>query len=80
MTLRGDNWGGESGRDQTGGMLLHGEPKGRLVHFPGISHDAIAQESKRYWQNLEGNVPGAQVSSLVSFLHLASFLERPRGY
>ncbi|XP_012502998.1 PREDICTED: zinc finger CCCH domain-containing protein 7A [Propithecus coquereli] len=27
----------------------------------GISHDAIAQESKRYWQNLEANVPGAQV-------------------
>ena len=27
----------------------------------GISHDAIAEESKRYWQNLEANVPGAQV-------------------
>ncbi|XP_045398572.1 zinc finger CCCH domain-containing protein 7A isoform X2 [Lemur catta] len=27
----------------------------------GISHDAIAQESKRYWQNMEANVPGAQV-------------------
>ncbi|KAK2097574.1 Zinc finger CCCH domain-containing protein 7A, partial [Saguinus oedipus] len=27
----------------------------------GISHDAIAQESKRYWQNLEANVPGAQI-------------------
>ncbi|KAF3818967.1 hypothetical protein GH733_012384 [Mirounga leonina] len=26
-----------------------------------ISHDAIAQESKRYWQNLEANIPGAQV-------------------
>ncbi|KAK1344817.1 hypothetical protein QTO34_013519 [Cnephaeus nilssonii] len=27
----------------------------------GISHDAIVQESKRYWQNLEANMPGAQV-------------------
>nr|XP_010595604.1 zinc finger CCCH domain-containing protein 7A isoform X2 [Loxodonta africana] len=27
----------------------------------GISHDAIAQESKRYWQSLEANMPGAQV-------------------
>ncbi|XP_055221307.2 zinc finger CCCH domain-containing protein 7A [Gorilla gorilla gorilla] len=27
----------------------------------GISHDAIAQESKPCWQNLEANVPGAQV-------------------
>ncbi|XP_054991976.1 zinc finger CCCH domain-containing protein 7A isoform X1 [Sorex araneus] len=27
----------------------------------GISHDAIAQESKRYWQNMETHVPGAQV-------------------
>lgn len=26
-----------------------------------MSHDAIAQESKQYWQNLEANVPGAQV-------------------
>ncbi|XP_055963383.1 zinc finger CCCH domain-containing protein 7A [Sorex fumeus] len=27
----------------------------------GISHDAIAQESKRYWQKMETHVPGAQV-------------------
>ncbi|XP_004586820.2 zinc finger CCCH domain-containing protein 7A isoform X1 [Ochotona princeps] len=27
----------------------------------GISHDAIVQESKRYWQSLEANVPEAQV-------------------
>ncbi|XP_077880781.1 zinc finger CCCH domain-containing protein 7A isoform X2 [Ictidomys tridecemlineatus] len=27
----------------------------------GISHDAIAQESKRYWRHLEASVPGAQV-------------------
>ncbi|XP_042554182.1 zinc finger CCCH domain-containing protein 7A [Dipodomys spectabilis] len=27
----------------------------------GISHDAIAQESKQYWQNLEAVGPGAQV-------------------
>ncbi|XP_004705915.1 zinc finger CCCH domain-containing protein 7A [Echinops telfairi] len=27
----------------------------------GIQHEAIAQESKRYWQNLEATVPGAQV-------------------
>nr|XP_035942154.1 zinc finger CCCH domain-containing protein 7A isoform X2 [Halichoerus grypus] len=32
-----------------------------LQNETGISHDAIAQESKRYWQNLEANVPGAQV-------------------
>lgn len=32
-----------------------------LQNETGISHDAIAQESKRYWQNLEGNAPGAQV-------------------
>ena len=35
--------------------------KKHLWHFSGISHDDIAQESKRYWQNLEANVPGAQV-------------------
>lgn len=40
-----------------------------FVCFPGISHDAIAQESKRYWQNLEANVPEAQVCSLVEFLY-----------
>uniref|UniRef100_A0A8C5YY76 Zinc finger CCCH-type containing 7A n=1 Tax=Marmota marmota marmota TaxID=9994 RepID=A0A8C5YY76_MARMA len=27
----------------------------------GISHDAIAQESNRYWRHLEASVPGAQV-------------------
>uniref|UniRef100_A0A8C6B170 Zinc finger CCCH-type containing 7A n=1 Tax=Monodon monoceros TaxID=40151 RepID=A0A8C6B170_MONMO len=32
-----------------------------LQNETSISHDAIAQESKRYWQNLEANVPGAQV-------------------
>uniref|UniRef100_A0A452RMF9 Zinc finger CCCH-type containing 7A n=1 Tax=Ursus americanus TaxID=9643 RepID=A0A452RMF9_URSAM len=32
-----------------------------LQNETGISHDAIAQESKRYWQNLEANIPGAQV-------------------
>lgn len=32
-----------------------------LQNETGISHDAIAQESKRYWQKLEANIPGAQV-------------------
>ncbi|XP_051023294.1 zinc finger CCCH domain-containing protein 7A isoform X2 [Acomys russatus] len=27
----------------------------------GISHDAIAQESKQYWRSLEASMPGAQV-------------------
>uniref|UniRef100_A0A8C3S8C8 Zinc finger CCCH-type containing 7A n=1 Tax=Chelydra serpentina TaxID=8475 RepID=A0A8C3S8C8_CHESE len=27
----------------------------------GMSHDTIAQESKRYWQNMEANAHGAQV-------------------
>lgn len=57
----------ESDCDLIGGLLLHRDPKGRLVHFPGISHDAIVQESKRYWQNLEANMPGAQVFYLVYF-------------
>ncbi|XP_053132875.1 zinc finger CCCH domain-containing protein 7A isoform X2 [Hemicordylus capensis] len=29
----------------------------------GISHEAIVQESKKYWQNMESNVHGAQVLS-----------------
>jgi len=57
----GDNEGIESVIGWVDCSCTEGEPKGRLVHFPGISHDAIAQESKRYWQNLEANVPGAQV-------------------
>ncbi|GAB5583065.1 zinc finger CCCH domain-containing protein 7A [Prionailurus iriomotensis] len=36
-------------------------PCPHLARDNGISHDAIAQESKRYWQNLEASVPGAQV-------------------
>ncbi|ELW67646.1 Zinc finger CCCH domain-containing protein 7A [Tupaia chinensis] len=32
----------------------------------GISHDAIAQESKRYWQNLEAHVPGAQLCNHIA--------------
>jgi hypothetical protein len=46
--------------------------KGRVVPFPGISHDAIAQESKQYWRDVEATLPGAQVLSLVLFLHLGS--------
>ena len=72
MLRRG--WRGSWGCDRAGGLLIW-----RLVRFTGISHDAIAQESKRYWQNLEASVPGAQVCSLIDLLRFVSFLERPNG-
>lgn len=61
------------------GCYYRRESKGKLVHFPGISHDAIAQESKRYWQNLEANMPGAQVFYLVLLFTFGIFLEWPNG-
>lgn len=33
------------------------------LSFKGISHDAIVQESKKYWQNMEASAHGSQVSS-----------------
>lgn len=72
----GDDGGVEAVVSWAGRWYVEGEPKGRLVHFPGISHDAIAQESKRYWQNLEANAPGAQVL-YHTFLRSVSFLEWP---
>lgn len=36
-------------------------PKMRVSLTTGISHEAIVQESKKYWQAMESNAHGAQV-------------------